>query len=420
MNFINLSKMNIMKIKFLSILLLAIGASVFAQKNEIKDAEKAVKNGNFDEARSFLEDVQSEDLSSLNDRWQSRYYMAEADSYYEQSKDNADVEGLVKAADSYKKADELGNADAAPKKQELLELLLNSGIESQNNQDYRDAYKKMEAAYKLSPKDTIYLFAAAGNAFNAKDDDEAIRLHKELLDMGYRGDAMQYMAVEKESGEKQAFPDEKQRDMMVKTGQYTDPTDERDERKDGDLIKQLAVLYLNKGDKEKAIEAIEQAKEANPGDTDIDKAEAQVYLEMGNKEKFVEIIGDLVDKDPDNAGEYYRILGHSAVENEDFDKAEDYYKKAIEKDANEKEAYSGLANILLKKQEEIVAEMNELGMSKEDSEKYDKLQEERNKLLEDAIPYLEKAYEIDDQDLGTIRTLYNIHRQLQHEEEAAK
>lgn len=409
-----------MKIKFLSILLLAVGASVFAQKNEIKDAEKAVKNGNFDEARSSLEDVQSEDLSSLNDRWQSRYYMAKADSYYEQSKDNADVEALVKAADSYKKADELGNSDAAPKKQELLELLLNSGIESQNNQDFKDAYKKMEAAYKLSPKDTIYLFAAAGNAFNAKDDDEAIRLHKQLLDMGYRGDAMQYMAVEKESGEKQAFPDEKQRDMMVKTGQYTDPTDERDERKDGDLIKQLAVLYLNKGDKEKAIEAIEQAKEANPGDTDIDKAEAQVYLEMGNKEKFVEIIGDLVDKDPDNAGEYYRILGHSAVENEDFDQAEDYYKKSIEKDANEKEAYSGLANILLKRQEEIVAEMNELGMSKEDSEKYDKLQEERNKLLEDAIPYLEKAYEIDDQDLGTIRTLYNIHRQLQHEEEAAK
>lgn len=415
-----LTKMNIMKIKFLSILLLAAGVTAFGQKKEIRDAEKAVKQGNYDEAHSFLKDAEDADFKSLNKRWQSRYYMAEGDSYFEENKESADVDGLTKAANSYNEADELGDKDAQEKKQELLQVLLDSGIESQNTQDFVDAYKKMEAAYELSPTDTIYLFAAAGNAFNAEDDEEAIKIHERLVDMGYRGDAMQYYAVEKESGEKQAFPDKEQRDLMVKTGQYEDPTDEQDERKDGDIIKQLAVLYLRNDDKEKAIDAIKKAKEANPGDTDIDKAEAQVYLEMGDKDKFVEIISSLVDKDPENAGEYYRILGHAAIENEDYDKAEENYEKAIEKDPKEKEAYNGLANLKLKRQEDIVAEMNDLGMSEEDSEKYDELQEKRMDLLKEAIPYLDKSFELDDQDMGTIRTLYNIHRQLENKEEADK
>lgn len=409
-----------MKIKFLSVLLLAASVTAFGQKKEIKNAEKAVKSGNFEEARSFLEEAKDNDFESLNKNWQSRYYMALADSYLDENKESADIEGLNAAAKNYDLAEELGNKDVPEKKQELLQILLDSGIESQNTQDFEDAYKKMVAAYELSPRDTLYLFAAAGNAFNAEDDEAAIKLHEKLIDLGYKGNSTQYLAVEKESGEKQAFPDKEQRDMMVKTGQYTDPTDEQEERKDGDVIKQLAVLYIRNDDKDKAIDAIQKAKEANPEDTDIDKAEAQVYLEMGDKDKFVDIIASLVDKDPDNAGEYYRILGHAAIENEDLDKAEENYKKAIENDPKEKEAYSGLANILLKRQEEIVADMNDLGMSKEDEKKYDELQEKRLDLLKEAIPYLEESFKLDDQDLGTIRTLYNIHRQLKNEDEAAK
>src|SRR5699024_3602720 len=159
------------------------GMTALGQKKEIKNAEKAVKQGNYEEARSFLQDAEDADFASLNKRWQGRYYMAEGNSYYEENKESADAYGLAKAVKSYNKADELGDRDAQEKKQELLQLLLDSGIESQNSQEYVDAYKKMEAAYELSPTDTIYLFAAAGNAFNAEDDEEAIKLHELLVDM---------------------------------------------------------------------------------------------------------------------------------------------------------------------------------------------------------------------------------------------
>lgn len=409
-----------MKIRILTVLLSLCVATVFAQKKEIRQATKAVENEDFTEAVELLKTAEPE-LSSLNNNFQKQYYLAKGKALLGLHKESGDIDGLKEAADNFQKAADLGDKEDAPQGvQESVLALINSGIQSQNAQDFKDAYQKMEAAYKMAPTDTIYLFAAAGNAFNAGDDNEAIRLHKELLDIGYRGDGIQYLAVEKESGEKQVFNNEQERDMFVKSGQYADPTEEKEDRKDGDIIKQLAILYLRNGDRDKAIEAIEKAKATNPGDVDIYKAEAQVYLEMDQKDKFVEIISDLVDKDPDNAAEYYRILGHAAVENEDFDKAKGYYEKAIEINPEEGEAYNGLANIILKNQESIVDEMNGLGMSSEDSKKYDELQEKRLELLKEAVPLLEKAFEIDSENVGVIRTLYNIHRQLQNQEEADK
>src|SRR5699024_8802933 len=160
--------------------------------------------------------------------------------------------------------------------------------------------------------DTIYLFAAAGNAFNAQDDEQALEYYTKLKDMGYRGDGIQYLATQKETGEEQSFGDEKERDLFVKNGEYENPREVQEDRRERDIIKQLAVLYLRNDKKDEAIKAIEEAKQADPDDVEMMKAEAMIYQEMGDEDKYLELIDNLIQQDPDDAATYYKILGDGA------------------------------------------------------------------------------------------------------------
>lgn len=409
-----------MKFRILTLAFLVVSVSAFAQKKEVRQAERAVDNNEFDNAQELLKQVEP-DVSSLNKRYKGRYYTTKGKTLLNLSSANASLDGFKEAAESFKKAKEYGNEDEGEEGVAAVkDSLVNSGVNAQNVQDYEEAYKKIHAAYEMSPQDTIYLFAAANNAFNADKDDIAAKWYKKLRDIGYKGNAVHYYAVEKESGEKQMFPDEEQRDLMVKAGQYEDPTKEQDEPKDGDVIRQLAVIYIRNGEKDKAIQAIKEAKKANPEDVALIKAEAQIYQEMEKSDKFKEAVQTLLEKDPDNAGTYYGMLGNAAIDDGDAEKAEEYYKKAVEENPEDAETYSVIGSVILKKQEDVVKQMNQLGMSDEDQKEYDSLQEQRKTYLKEALPYLEKAHKYDDENVNTIRTLYQIQTQLKNEEEAQK
>src|SRR5699024_1354384 len=180
------------------------------------------------------------------------------------------------------------------------------------------------------------------------------------------------------------------------------------------------AAYFQIDEKDKAIDAIQKVKEQNPDDVEILQAEAQIYQEMEDYDKFYALIEDLLDKDPDKAGEHYAILGDGALDEGDEEKAQEYYETAVEEEPEMGEAYDRIANLILAKQEDIVQEMNELRMSDEDQAEYDKLDEERNDLLREALPYMEKAYEHKPEDPNVLRTLYQMNRQLDNEEEAEK
>lgn len=421
-----------MKLRFLPLLILAISVTTFAQKKEIRKAGRAVDKEDFEEANDLLAEVSDDDLSSLNDRFKGRYYLAKGNTLLglntpsEEDMEQGNMgdinfEDLKEAAENFSEAMEYGEEDEAEQGlAQAREFMVNSGVEDQNSENFEDASKKIHAAYELNPQDTIYLFAAANNAFNAEDFDTAIGYYEELVDLGFKGNAKQYLAVDKESGETQAFEDEEQRDLMVKSGDYEDPSEEQEDAKDTDIIRQLAAAYFQIDEKDKAIDAIQKVKEKNPDDVEILQAEAQIYQEMEDYDKFYELIEDLLEKDTDKAGEYYAILGDGALDEGDEEKAQEYYEKAVEEDPEMGEAYDRIANLILAKQEDIVKEMNELGMSDEDQAKYDELDEDRNDLLKEALPYMEKAYEHKPEDPNVLRTLYQMNRQLDNEEEAEK
>lgn len=409
-----------MKIKFLTLVILMISTLTFAQKREIKNAEKALENNKISQAKDLLQQVESE-IPSQRDKIKAQYYMAKGKLYRILSNQNATLESLNTAYDSFKKAIKFGSEkDGKKGLEETINITVNSAVADRDAEDFKSAYKKLYMAYREDPSDTIYLFSAANNAFNARDDQKAIELYKKLKDIGYQGNHLQYIATDKSSGEIRVFANKDERDLFVKSGEYENPEVRRAESRKGDIIKQLAFLYMRNDQKDKALEAILEAKKSNPNDLQMMKSEAMIYQKMGEKEKYTKLLKKLVRQDPDNAALYYNILGDGLLQDGKSEDAKNYYEKAIEADPKMSDAYNGVANIILKEQEDIVKEMNSLGMSKEDSKKYDELEKQRNKLLKKAMPYMENALKYDPENVDMMRTLYQLNIQLRNKEEAQK
>ena len=78
------------------------------------------------------------------------------------------------------------------------------------------------------------------------------------------------------------------------------------------------------------------------------------------------------------------------------------------------------AALILEKDEPIIEEMNSLGMSTADYNRYDELKLIREDLFKSAIPYLNKVYELDPNNIDCIKTLRNIYEQLGESDEAKK
>ena len=102
-------------------------------------------------------------------------------------------------------------------------------------------------------------------------------------------------------------------------------------------------------------------------------------------------------------------MGVISSESGDNKLAETYYRKAIELDSEYADAYLNLVAAILQQEEPLVEEMNNLGTSKADNLKYDKLLEQRQSLYKSAIPFLSKRLELKPKDIDTARTLMNIY-----------
>lgn len=403
-----------MKTQFLTIALSFLSVVAIAQKKEIRDAGKAVDKGNYSEARTLLNQAETS-LSGANDRYKRDFYLYKGQAFLGNG-ENASVEDLVTAAEAFKTAQEMGSDDAAEGLAQVSNALVQGAINDQNAEQYESAADKLYAGYQLNKQDTVYLYYAASNAINAQNYERALEYYETLQNLGYTGEETQFIAVNKETGEEEAMSKE-QRDLMVKTGQYIDPEDRTSPAKTGEIAKNIALIYISEGKEEEAIRAMEIAKKENPGDVTLLQSEADMYYRMGDKGKYKEIMEGIVEQDPNNPTLFYN-LGVTAYEMGETEQAIEYYQKALELDPSMTDARLNIAAAILGEEPAIVDEMNSLGMSKADTQKYDELAEKRKELYREALPYLEQVLEKNPQNREAMQTAMNIHYQLGNTEQA--
>ncbi len=256
--------------------------------------------------------------------------------------------------------------------------LVNSAIEDQKTKNYNVASEKLFLSYNVSKQDTSDLYFAASNAVNAKDYDTAIEYYQNLMDLGYTG---------------------------------IDISNPESTSRKGEVMRNMILIYLAKGEDDKAKMLIADARKESPDDVSIINAEADLAYKTGDLKKYNSLMEEVVAKDPTNPQVYFN-LGVSSKKIGDLAKAEEYYKKAIELQPDYPSANINMAFLILEPEAKIIDQMNALGTSSADFKKYDELEAQKNELYKKAIPYLEASLIKKPDNIDILRTLMNIYSQI--------
>tara|TARA_R110000787_G_scaffold60220_8_gene136579 strand:+ start:24542 stop:25807 length:1266 start_codon:yes stop_codon:yes gene_type:complete len=408
-----------MKKQILIVGLLMVTTITFGQKKEIKSAQKAIKSGDFAEAISTLKGAEGL-ISSAESSVKEHYYLVKGEAYLGGA--GNDYEKMNVAASAYEKVLSLDKsskyaAEAKLGLQETTNALLISAQLDQGAKQYLEGSKKIYRGYTLSKKDTIYLYYAASLAKDGQAYDDAIKYYEELIDVSYTGIKEEFYATKKGTKEESKFNTADERNEALKKGEYVIPRSKFSKSKKGDMLKNMTFIYIKKGENEKAALLMKKAREESPDDLNLMYAEAEMYYKSEDMVNYKKVINEVIKKDPTNPDLYYN-LGVASAKNNEKEAAINYYTKAIELNPDYTEALINKAQLILDGESAIVEEMNALGTSNADYDKYDLLKEKKNNIYREALPYLESASILRPESMDIVRTLKGIYGLLGMDEKS--
>ena len=397
-----------MKTKLIALFLGLATLTMYAQKNELKAAEKAVKKQDYTTAEASLKTAETL-LGNMDAKSKAKFYFLKGQTFmgkkdFQTAADAFDALDKVEKESGKKKYSE----SAKPMKNQMVQEVYQQASDQYKNKDYVNAMKNFYLTYKLSPQDTIFVYNAAISATLSKNYDDALAYYGELQDLGYTGISTMYFATNKETGVKENLGSKENRDIQVKIGTYKDPVNEKTVSKMGDITKNMAYIYKEQGKTDEALKAVAKAREMFPKDLNLILTEADIYYQLGETEKFGQLMEAAVEEDPTNPQLFFN-LGVINFDLGNKDKAEGYYRKAIELKDDYGDAYMNLAVLILEDEKAIVDEMNK---NLSDFDKYDELLAKQKAVYKKALPHLVKADNLG-RSLNTVQTLMNIYSTLE-------
>ena len=392
---------------------------VFAQKDEFKAAEKAFKAQNSAEAKNII--MQSESLfANLELAEKAKFYALKGNVLLDLAKKNVETsKNLDGAASAFQTLITLEENEKKKKftegakvsMNEIVGLLVTEAIKLGEVKEFAKAAERLFIAYQLDKTKEDNLYFAASYAVNGQDYDKALEYYDMLKKMNYSGEKTTYSAVNVISNNVESFATKEERDQSVKLTLHKDPTDEKVPSKKGEIYGNYALILIQKGEIEKAKAAVSEARKLNPDDVSLIVTEANMYFNLNDFTTYQKLIGEAVQKDPNNP-ELFFNLGVVSAKTKDNVKAMEYYNKAIELNPKYADAYLNMAALVLEKDQAIIEKMNTLGNSAADNKKYDQFKLDREKVLKEAMPFLEKTIEFGNKEIEVKRTLMNIYYTL--------
>ena len=376
----------------------------FAQKKELRKAQKLYDAGDLEGSSQILSDFQSL-LENIDDKLKPNYYLLKG----KVAKDNKlfneafDVLIPLKGIESIEE-------DLERTLTLLAADIVNSAIDDNSKGDFKSSADKLYLAYEVDKEQNLdYLYFAASSAVNASEFETALEYYTLLKEINYTGVITKYYVTEIDT-DKETEVAKSEYDLYKKSKSYKDFREEKTESKFPEIVKNIALIYAQMGDDDKAMSAVQEARISSPNDINLILTEANIYIQLGEKEKFKDLMNQAIEQDPNNPSLFYNL---AVVTSDLGDKvsAREYYEKAIEIDVNYQNAYLNLVALILEGEQKIVEEMNSLGTSSKDNAQYDLLKLEREKLYQECVPILKKLIDIE-KDEDAIKTLMNIYGTL--------
>ena len=376
----------------------------YGQKKEVKKATKLFESGDVQAAIAMLESnaalFDAADAKVLNQKTFLEGRIAQANKDFDL------------AYEKYMAFQTAGGVDAGfdTQLQTLSSDIVNSAIEDNAEKRYPEAARKLYLAYQIDKEANIdYLYYAASSAINGSDYEGALVYYNELKEIRYEGITTQYFAKLVETGEEVVLS-QSEYDLYKKTKEYTDFREETTASKFPEIVKNIALIYSELGDNEKAMTAVKEARAENPKDLNLILTEANLYIQLEENDRFEALMKEAIEQDPNNATLYFN-LGVVNAQKGMTEEAKNYYQKTIELDPNYESGYLNLVSLILEGESAIVAEMNSLGNSRADNARYDTLKADRENLYRECVPILVKLVELN-KNQEAVKTLMNIYGTL--------
>ena len=391
--------------KYIILIFILFVTFSFGQKKEIKKATKLFNAGDIQGATDLLASNASlfevADAKILNKK---TYLEAQIDQA------NKNFSTAFKKFTAFKAANGV-NANYDNQVQLLTSDIVNSAIEDNAEKRFSEAAVKLYLAYQINPEvNKDYLYYAASSAVNATEFEISLSYYLKLKEINYDGITKQYLAKLVATGEDVELT-ESEFDLYKKTNDYSDFREESTESKLPEIIKNIALIYVQLGDNEKAMSAVKEARKDDPKDLNLILSEANLYLGLNQNERFEGLMKQAIEQDPNNATLYYNI-GVVNAKAGHVESARDYYEKAIELDENFESSYLNLVSLILESESPIREEMEGLGRSSADNKRYNVLTKKLDDLYKECVPILEKLISISPKNDGAINTLMNIYGTL--------
>ncbi|MFA6087523.1 tetratricopeptide repeat protein [Mucilaginibacter sp.] len=406
-----------MKIKFLMTGLLGfISAATFAQKGELSNAQS-----NFDKYEAFKQAQPALAMPSLNSAktsidkaaanektaalpqtyaLKSAIYASFAVSDTVQTTSlplfNTANEALKKAKETDTKGEFKKLTDNAYVT--LANYQLNKGVKEYQTGKFEDAYKSFDYYRQSAPEDTTGIYYTGLAALNAKNYAVAAANYTKLVTTKYSG-------VERIYGD-------------------------------------LSSIYLLNKDTASALKTVTEGLAKFPANSDLRRNEIAMSLQLGKSKELLDRTLAAIAANPKNkelyysAGLVYMINGDAEGEKaskeksvaaksalltkktEDFVKAGEMYKKAIELDPNYFEANMSMGYVVISPAIDIYNAAGKLPASKQ--KEYDAAMVKAKAQFEIAKPYLLKAVELNPKSADALNNLLTYYKGKQDAVNIAK
>ena len=409
------------------IALIALCFNVQAQKKELRKIDKLVLESFWEEAKDELETSKSLILSS-EDKYKAQFYFYDA-------KVSNELKDFKNAINSLNNLNKLNPNSNLPTKLELeysnlgiviSNSVVNSAVTDNQNSNFLDAAEKLIMAYEMDmDKNIDYLYFAAGSAVNGKDYDLSLEYYVKLKNMGYTGIVDEYFVTNNETGVEEKVS-QTEYDLLKSSKDYSNPRIGQTESRFPEIVKNIALIYVQQGKNDLAEAAIKEAREIQPDDVSLLLNEADLYIRISNnsdndedrllyRNKFKTLMEKAIELDPDNGILYYN-LGVIYAEQGELALAKEKYSQAIKLIPDYVDAYLNLVSVILEDEVSIVDEMNSLGTSKKDNLRYDDLKVKREDLYRECVPLLEELLNVSPTNIDALNTLKNIYGVLGNNE----
>lgn len=391
----------------------------FAQKDQLKAAQKALKNGNAAEAVTLLQQAESL-MSAASDDEKAQFFFVKGNAMLDLATKNIEAaKNLSGAAKSFQdllavektSGKSKYTAQAITSINDIKNKLVNAAVEQATAKNNIGAADFLKQAYDLDQTDLEKLYYAASYAVNAQEYDKALAYYGELKEKNFTGESTGYYAKSLITEKEEYFATKAERDKMVAIKSHSTPRDEKVPSKKGEIYKNIALIYVSQGKNEEAKKSLSEARVANPDDVSLMMAEADLYLKLNDFTTYKKIVGEVLEKNPNDADLLYN-LGVISSKTNAVD-AETYYKKAIAIKPDYTNAYLNLAILKLDAEKKVIDEMNKLGNTEKDNKRYEVLKKQREGIFNDALPFLEKAYELNPANEDVSTTLLGVYGALE-------